>query len=59
MHPIVKELICAVVIALLSQGIDSIRERHMRRQPEHPDQEYWAYPLRRPLRNHLGGGAPF
>lgn len=42
MHPIVKELICAVVIALLSQGIDSIRERHMRRQPDHPDLEYWA-----------------
>lgn len=42
MHPVLKDLLCAVVIALLSQGIDSIRERHMRRQAEHLDQEYWS-----------------
>lgn len=32
MNPIVKELICAVVIALFSQGIEAIRETHMRKQ---------------------------
>ncbi len=41
MHPIVKELVCAVVIALFSQGIETIRDRHMRRQVGPPDQDYW------------------
>ena len=40
-HPIVKELVCAVVIALFSQGIETIRDRHMRRQVGPPDQDSW------------------
>ena len=42
MHPILKELLCAVVIAVLTQGIDSIRERTMRRHIEMPEHDYWS-----------------
>ena len=42
MHPILKELLCAVVIAVFSQSIETIRERHMRRHVDVPDHDYWS-----------------
>lgn len=42
MHPILKELLCAVVIAVLTQGIESIRERNTRKPMGFPDHDYWT-----------------
>lgn len=33
-NPLIKEIICTVVIALLSQGIETMREIHQRRHAE-------------------------
>lgn len=34
LHPIARDILCTIVIALLSQGIELVREIHQRRRTE-------------------------